>query len=125
MKYICSIRGAEQRPEILSHIEMQLPKIERLERRRCKAIISISSERHMTSVEVIVRGSRVEYTASGSSESITKSIDQAIAKICKQMSKKRGRIKDKRSEKLDSHQRAAPGVWEFESLRGAYPILKR
>ncbi|MCB0393228.1 MAG: HPF/RaiA family ribosome-associated protein [Bdellovibrionales bacterium] len=124
MKYICSVRGAEQRPEILAHLEAQLPRIQKLERRKCKAIVSINSERHKMSVEIVIRGSRLEYTARASEEDVLHGIDVAVQKVCRQITKKRGKIKGRRTKRLEESDRSAPAYWEFEGLRGSLPRSK-
>ncbi len=125
MKYICTVKNSEQKQDILAHLEGGLGRIEKIERRKCKVIASIGSQRHLTEVELILRGSRVEFSARASADNPFQAIDLAVMKICKQLSKKRGRILSKRNKELPIGQRQAPSPWEFDTLRGAIALPSR
>ena len=119
MKFVCSVRNGQQCPEILEHIEHRMEQVKKLERRKCTAQIVIDRQRHLHEVEIVLRGARVDMAANGKTDDIRQAIDQAFNRLCRQLTKRRGKIRSRRHNRLDKKLRRAPSVWEFDSLRGA------
>ncbi len=104
MKLDFSFRNHERSEHVVSYAEEKLSKIKKYSMKPNWVEVVLSSQRNRKKCEIILNGERQRFVATAYSNSFEGAIDISVAKLCRQMSKRKEKVQNhKHYQKSDEY----------------------
>lgn len=87
-------RQQEWSDEIVDYATHRLTKLEKFEWQPLNAHITFVAERHLCCVDIRLTGQKMEFKASAKAESYAEAVDAVVAKLQKQLERKKNQVQD-------------------------------
>lgn len=87
-------RKTKKAADLADYVQDRFAKLEKFELKPVHVNVTFSAERHDCCVLVFIQGSEISFRAEAKSDSFPDAIDLVVAKLVKQMARKKSRVQD-------------------------------
>ncbi|MCC7406187.1 MAG: ribosome-associated translation inhibitor RaiA [Bdellovibrionales bacterium] len=102
MKVSCQFKSLQWSDALVDYTEEKLQKVKKFELKPIQVHVTFSAERHRKSVEMHIVGHSVSISGRGYADNFNEAVDSVVAKVTRQLSKRKQKIKKHKSFELSN-----------------------